>query len=257
MFRNGVVTIVAFGLYFFLLKPYFSDIYWMIMGWIASPTLAYISTYVLIGLPMLIATPLIHPLKSALDALGLKANIGKPLLAAMICTMPMFVGYGILSGFEIELSKDQFVRGVLCAAFFEELFFRGFLFGQLFRKTRAGFIPAALAGALFFGAAHIYQGNTFLDALGVFGVTFMGAGFFSWVYTEWNYNLWGAVFLHLFMNLSWTMFAIDDNALGGVWANVLRAVTIALVIIGTLRYKRRNQIPLTVQRNNIWIRQSQ
>ena len=204
---------------------------------------------------MVLAMLLLHKPHNYLEELGMRKQFGRPLIFALLCTLPMFIGYGILSGFEVSISKNTMVRGVLCAALFEELYFRGFLFGQLFRKARLGFFPAAMTGALFFGAAHIYQGNSPLDSLGVFAITFMGAGFFAWAYVEWKYNLWIPIFLHLFMNLSWTMFTIGDNAMGGLWANIFRAITIALVIIGTIRYKRRNQIPMVITRDNL-IKQS-
>ncbi len=249
MLRSALIIGVAFGLYYFFLREQFAPLYYWILDIISNGSVAFILTYITVGIPMFVSILLLHPAREFMNALGLRKEVLRPMLAALVCTLPMFAGYGALSGFEVSMSYEQFLRGVLCAGFFEELYFRGFLFGQLFRKAKLGFIPAAIAGAIFFGITHLYQGNNAATTLGVFAVTFIGAGFFAWVYTEWGFNLWGSIFLHMFMNLSWTTFAIGDNAMGGVSANVFRAASIAFVIIGTILYKRRNQLPLTVTRN--------
>jgi len=85
--------------------------------------------------------------------------------------------------------------------------------------------------------------------------TFLGAILFAWVYIEWNSNLWVAIFLHLFMNLSWMLFSVSENALGDNYANVFRVLTIALTIIGTIAYKRRQGVELAINRNTLWRKQ--
>ncbi len=67
---------------------------------------------------------------------------------------------------------------------------------------------------------------------------FGGAAWFAWLYVEWRNNLWLPIGLHILMNLYWALFDIESNALGGVWANVFRGLTIALSIIYTLRKKQ-------------------
>ena len=84
--------------------------------------------------------------------------------------------------------------------------------------------------------------------------TFMGAGLFAWLYVEWNYNLWLPVALHFFMNLSWEIFAVSDNALGGLEANLIRGLTVLLAITGTLFYKKKQNIPLAVNRDTLWMK---
>lgn len=70
------------------------------------------------------------------------------------------------------------------AALFEEIIFRGFLFGMLFRYLKIGFVLAALIPSLLFGSIHLYQGADLISALIVFAVTFIGALYFSWMYVE-------------------------------------------------------------------------
>ena len=158
----------------------------------------------------------------------------------------MFVGFALVMPFNTTLSLNTVVISVLCAGFFEELYFRGFLFGQLYRYTSWGFIPAVIIGATLFGLVHLYQGNDWLESLGIFLVTFMGGVLFAWLYTEWNYNLWIAIFLHALMNLSWEMFSVSESALGGWYPNVCRALTIFLIIAGTINYKLRKGIPMQI-----------
>lgn len=59
------------------------------------------------------------------------------------------------------------------------------------------------------------------------------------------------VFLHFQMNLSWTLFDVSDNALGGVIANVFRAVTIALTIFITIRHHKAKG--LQIGKHNLWV----
>ena len=251
--KATVTVIVGFLIYYFGTRPYFGQVFNSLTGISLGRIPAYLITHILIGIPILASVLLLRGPKRFWSSLGLRKEVGMPLILALACTLPMFVGYGVMSGFHISLSLESFFFSVIAAAFFEELYFRGFLFGCLFRYTRFGFVPAVLLGAFLFAAAHIYQGNDPFSTLGIFAVTFMGAGLFAWVYAEWRFNLWGPIFLHLFMNLSWMLFAVGDNALGSVWANVFRALTITCVIAGTIIYKRRKNIPLSVARHNLWI----
>lgn len=85
---------------------------------------------------------------------------------------------------------------------------------------------------------HLYQGVSFGQTTGVFIVSAMGAVWFAWLYVELD-NLWIPIFLHVFMNLSWTLFDVSDNALGGIYVNIFRAITIALTILITIRFHKK------------------
>ncbi|MCD7969676.1 MAG: CPBP family intramembrane metalloprotease [Alistipes sp.] len=174
------------------------------------------------------------------NPLGLAlAGCGKGLLYAAICVLPMFVGYALTGNLNRSLTADGIITGSVMAGFFEELFFRAFLFGFLFRYCRWGFIPAVLLNGLFFGALHLYQGYDLLSALASFGVTFGAAVLYSWIYAEWRFNLWTVVWLHALMNLSWMIFSVASTAAGNFSANIFRVVTIILAIAYTVIYKRQ------------------
>jgi hypothetical protein len=51
------------------------------------------------------------------------------------------------------------------------------------------------------------------------------------------------------------LFAAGDDALGGLYANIFRVMTIVLVISATVIYKRRKGIPLEINRRTLWIKE--
>jgi len=190
--------------------------------------------------------------KTLPSAWGLGSGLLTGVSTAFIFCFPMLLGYAFLSGFTIRLSWESFLFGCVMAAIFEELLFRGFLFGQLFRYGGWGFIPAGLLSAFIFGAGHLYQSNEIFGALSVFLITALGGMWFAWLYIEWNFNLWISIFMHFFMNLWWTAFNVDESATGGLLANVFRITTIALSIIYTIHMKRKAG-GLTIGTNNLFI----
>jgi len=163
----------------------------------------------------------------------------------------MFIGGHIFYKFNQEIIISKLIAGTIFAGFFEELYFRGFLFGQIFRNTKLGFLPSIIIGALVFAAAHLYQSRDISTMTGIFITTFMGAIFFAWLFVEWDYNLWVPVFMHTLMNLSWILFNISDNALGNINSNIFRGLTIAVAIILTILYKRKQGQTLSINRNTL------
>jgi len=188
------------------------------------------------------------------EVLGLHKNVVKGLAFAVVTVSPMLISSAVIGNFNTELDFMLLMRGTLFAGFFEEYLFRGFLFGILFRKLGWGFIPAGMIGALFFGVGHIYQGTNFAETAGIFLITSVGALWFAWLFVEWDNNLWVPIFLHIFMNLSWALFDISSNALGDIYANIFRAVTIALTIVLTIRHKK--QQGLSIGKRNLFLNQN-
>ncbi len=194
-----------------------------------------------IALPALILA-FIYGARRMIAELGLQQGFRKALSLAMLATLPMLLGYAWLAGFQAQLTARSLLVGCLLAAVAEEVLFRAFLFGQLYRRVGLPFVLAALPGALFFGIGHLYQGNAIADTAGIFLVTFAGGLWFSWLFKEWNFNLWVPIGLHFLMNFYWTIFQAGDNALGGLLPNVFRGLTIALSIWLTLRMHRQNRM---------------
>jgi len=251
--KTLLIIVLSFGIYYFLDDIYFKSIRQWIFELTNNLGLSHIITYTISGIPLFMGTYVISRKSIFLESLGLNKSIFKGFLFALICTLPMYIGFALIFDFNPEISLNAFLISVISAGFFEELFFRGFLFGLLFRKTKLGFIPAVFFGALYFGLLHLYQSTELTELLGIFLITFLGGILFAWVYTEWNYNIWIPIFLHMLMNLSWELFNVSDNALGGIYSNVFRLLTVALIIILTVLYKKKIGIKLVINKKNLLI----
>jgi uncharacterized protein len=205
-----------------------TNFYWSIIGQI----LKYL-------VPTLLVLSIFHPPKDILVELGLNRDFLKGLQYAFLFTLPMLVGYFLMGTHNQE---QTFVENVVKAfkdGFREEIYFRAFLFGQLFRHVKFGFLPAVLVNGLIFGLLHIYQAHTLVEGISVFTVTFAGAVWFAWLFMEWKENLWLPIFMHFFMNLYWHLFSTENSAVGGLMLNLPRIVTIALSIYLTIKIVRK------------------
>jgi len=254
--KISVIVIIAFGLFYFLFKSYLNSFNDWLNNWIHLNILAFFLSYIIIGLPLIIGLFLIHKTKDILSSIGLSKGFVKGLFFAILCTLHMLIGYSVLFRFNLKITFNHIFIGVIFAAFFEELFFRGILFGQLFRYAKIGFIPSILLCALLFALGHLWQSTDFSVLIGIFVTTFLGAILFAWTYIEWDNNLWVPMGLHLFMNLYWDLFSAGDNALGGTYSNIFRVITIVLIILGTILYKKQKGLKLSVNRNNLWVNKS-
>lgn len=249
-----LITITSFGLYFVLDDIYFKAVRKGLNEIIKQGGISHIIAYTIFGIPIILGSILIHNVKGFIGSLGLDKSITKGILFSLICTAPMLAGFAVVFDFNSEITINDILIKVIAAAFFEELYFRGFLFGQLFKYTRLGFLPSVIIGALLFAVIHLYQSTDLMTLVGIFLTTLLGAILFAWAYAEWNYNLWIPVFLHLFMNLFWLMFSAGENALGGIYANVFRILSLVLIILLTVLYKRKKGYALEVNKKTIWMK---
>ena len=247
------ITLISFLIFFVLDEQFFREI----RQWITDRTgllgLSHILAYFISGIPLFIGTIIIASPKESFNSLGLSSSILKGAGLALLFTLPMFIGYAItfnFAGFDL----DSFLIGAVSAGFFEELYFRAFLFGMIYRYTKFGFFPSIIIGAIWFGSVHLYQSQELDMLIGIFLTTFMGAILFAWIYSEWKFNLWVPIFMHLFMNFSWMLFSVADNAFGNTWGNVFRYTTVAFAIIFTVVYKLRNGQTLEINRNTLWMK---
>ncbi|MEM7662389.1 MAG: CPBP family intramembrane glutamic endopeptidase [Pseudomonadota bacterium] len=236
----SLVTLIVF----FVLNEY--D--WTLFRSIAADTEGYLRLGAVTGLRYL--PQLIIPLvlagilvgwKNAPDALGLSSNPLTGFIVAVASTSVMLLAIAVTSDFVVP---DNFVitvsRGAILPGIFEEIFYRAFLFGFLFRFAKWGFLPAALVGAIVFGAGHLYQSGDPTEATAIFTITALGALWFAWLYVEWGYNVWVPAAMHLLMNLWWELFAVSDSALGPMSANVSRIGVIVLSILITVWFAKRH-----------------
>ena len=253
MARNISNTFIAFLIYYAAFEQ-FEGIMLFIDKVFNYKLLSYLITYLIVGIPIFAGTYFINDSKRILKNLGLSQNILHGIILASIFSFPMFIGGFTLGTVGVDISIPNLIAKTIFAGFFEELYFRGFLFGQIFKNTKLGFIPSILVCALVFASGHLYQSQNVSILFGVFLTTFSGALFFAWLFVEWSYNLWVPIFLHTLMNLSWMLFTVNDNALGNVSSNVFRGLTIAISIIVTVLYKRKKGQNLMINRQTLWMK---
>lgn len=188
--------------------------------------------------------------RKTLEVLGLHKDVLKGLKIGFICTLPMFIGYAFLNGFEFKLDLNLIHRDIVQAGFFEELLFRGFLFGILYYVVGWGFIPAVILPSIYFGLGHLYQAENFSEAINVFLFTGLGSAGFAWFYIAFK-NLWVVIFLHAFMDLSWDVFQIETNAAGNLLVNIFRFTTLGLMIFLAIRNTIRH--PENKINGKLWV----
>ena len=160
---------------------------------------------------------------------------------ALLCTLPLPLVY--IFAYPISDISTLFVRmlnSAVLPGIAEEVLFRCFLFGLLFRVAKWGFLPAALLGAVIFGSGHLYQGYTVLDSLGVFGITAVAALWWSWIYVEWDYNPWVPIGFHAFMNGWFVLFTVSETAMLPLAGEIARVSVVVISIVVTIALKRRN-----------------
>ncbi len=192
-------------------------------------------------LAVLMLTIVVIKPKGLFSFLGLSGNMLKGFGIALLCVLPFYLVFPLFGGLNTELTFSVIYDRAILTGFKEELVFRAFMFGLLFRYAKTGFFWAVILPALYFGSVHLYQGHDILSALAAFGVTFIGALYFSWMYIEWNFNIWIPAGLHILMNGAWFIFTMEGTevAAGGLISNIARMISIALAIAFTVYYHKK------------------
>lgn len=223
-------------------------LFWRNLGFVT--TLFNIPDHSILGLSVkalfltlatLILTIVVIKPKELFSFLGLSGNIFKGFGIAVLCVLPLYLVFPLFGNLNTELTFYEIYERCILAGFKEELVFRALMFGLLFRYAKTGFFWAVILPALYFGSVHLYQGDDLLSALAAFGVTFIGALYFSWMYAEWNFNIWIPVGLHMLMNGAWHIFTMEGTevAAGGLISNIVRIISIALAVVITVYHHRK------------------
>lgn len=249
--RNTILIIILSFVLYYLLFLNFKPLKTSLDQITNQGLVSYILTYFIVGLPIFVGTYLINKSRNIFKLLGLGANLGTGICTSALFTLPMFIGGLLFFDFNPHLDIQNLIAATIIAGFMEELYFRGFLFGQIFRKTNLGFLSSIFIGALIFACGHLYQSQDIAELMGIFMITFSGAILFAWLFVEWNYNLWVPIFTHTLMNLSWNIFEISSSALGDLKANIFRGLTIIFAILFTVLYKKRRNQKLLITKHSL------
>ncbi len=252
--RYYSVFIVGFAIYFYVDANLFSSIQKEVTLITQSKAIGHIIAYAVTLIPLLITVAILHKnYRNIFEKLGISKSLYAGFVFAFLSTVPM-LSYSIKFSLNRELSFDTIIINTLSSAFFEEIIYRAFLFGMLYRFTLLGFLPSVFLGSLLFGVAHLYQSTDINELVGIFLLTFIGSVLFAWIYSEWKFNLWTAIFLHCLMNLYWLIFDVDTSALGGTYANIVRFSTVFLAVFGTIIYKRKKKVSFAITRKTWWMK---
>lgn len=201
--------------------------------------------------PTLTVLLFFHKPDKVINELGISKGFLSGLTYGFLFTLPMFLGYYFIGNYNNDYPIFKNILFAFKDGFREEVFYRAFLFGQLFRQVKWGFIPSVAINGLIFGLSHLYQARNIGDSLGIFAVTFAGAIWFAWLFIEWKNNLWLPVFMHCFMNLSWDLFSTEKTAMGGFMLNLPRILTIAISVYVTIKITKTQNRKLEINKNNL------
>ncbi len=147
--KTVLITLLSFGIYFLIDETYFRVIRNWFNEFANQLGISHIIAYIIVGFPIFLGTIILHKKDKFFHSLGLdKSLFFNGVIFSLLCTLPMFLGYAVLFEFNTEFSLNSFLITVIAAAIFEELYFRGFLFGQIYRFTNWGFIPSVLIPCL-------------------------------------------------------------------------------------------------------------
>jgi len=174
---------------------------------------------------------------SGLRELGLRSPAARAGGFGLVATAPMWLVFAATHDFAPD-PVPELLYGSLLSPLAEELVFRGFLFGQLWRRAGWGLWPALAVSSLAFGYGHAEDAARLTEGLGLLAVTALGAAIFAWLYSRWG-TLVAPLALHVLMNASWGLWQVGDGALAGWVPFALQLTTVTLAIVLTLMAAKR------------------
>jgi membrane protease YdiL (CAAX protease family) len=159
------------------------------------------------------------------EAFGLGPGVWRGVGFGFVSTLPMLAALFLTSpkAFDLDLAWGSGVVG----PFAEELLFRGFLFGLLWRVAGWSVGWSILASSVLFGVAHE------TNVIPLAG----GGAVLAWTAYRWG-SLWPAIALHGCMNLWWDLANGEHArpALGPDLMSAAQLLSVTLAILISLRF---------------------
>jgi membrane protease YdiL (CAAX protease family) len=150
----------------------------------------------------------------------------------------MLIGLAIPGRINPEFTLGGALFGAAIYPFAEEFLFRGYAFHQLHRRAGLNLWIAALIVGIAFGVAHLGSASVkelpLAGEIATVAIISIGGILYAWLFARWNDNLWVPFGMHALMNLWWDLFDVSATALGGWYSNVLRLLTVILIIVLTI-----------------------
>ncbi len=254
--RIVLISVLVIGVYFiqdnFGRWPYYYFRPDIPLGWPRLVTHAFLFYGIwTVLVPILVALLVAGPRRWA-SAIGLDGSIWTAAKVGLIATAILPIAYGLIAPLSSDNIIYEIIRGAILPGIGEEILYRGMVFGLLFRFAGWGFLPASLLGATIFGIGHFYQGNSMLEFLGIFGITAIAAVWWSWMYIEWDNNIWVPAGLHILMNGYFAIFDVANGTLGSWSFFAIRAVVVLITIGLTILHARKRGHFLITRRDLLW-----
>ena len=181
----------------------------------------------------------------ALRELGLGASWRRGIAFGVLASAPMLLGFVATMPFGRHGTILQIAYLALLAPFAEEVLYRAFACGLLYRRAGVPLWLAIAATAVVFGYGHIDKGQSPVQQIQLLVLTGTGGAFFAWFYVRSGFNLWAPFALHVAMNLWWELFEVGKTAIGGWYPFALQAVTMLLALVLVEHAHRRRTAPTT------------
>lgn len=160
--------------------------------------------------------------KEYLHALGLAGPLGIGVGVGLVAVAPAVFLMFLIGAIDPSIPFwPTAVCGSLLPSIAQELFFRGMLFGFLYRVAGWSFVQAALLCGVVYSLTLDIEG---LFAVELFWVmAFWGVlqtSWLSWLYAKWKWNLWIGIGIQVVFRLSWDLTSGGEDYFGGLFKHL-------------------------------------
>lgn len=167
-----------------------------------------------------------------------------------------FMFYFILNEL-LEVGNVTFFSFILLfgIAIEKEIFLRGFVLGQLFRNAKWGFIPAVSIYPIIVLIKDLILKANSIEAFLQFADLLLLSAWLSWMYIEWNYNIWFLFILNVIIGYVSLMFNIEAIAFNieSLYQVIIQIVIIAISVVLTLHHNRRKSKRFKINSKNLFL----
>lgn len=271
-----LIVFICFVIYVFLFKVYLNQMHNTLLGNLKSIfTNDFLSIFTNDFLSVFLTSLVVYSIVSIPIFVGFGLlNRGKVVVKEIFRWKDFFYGFLLFLGLFVVFficgtisvkHYEIFYQLLYTLAYFPSAFLlqlcaTKFFFEELFENTNWGYLPIVLVISLVSSlpiSELLYEINTsnrsgfdgfsyFLIFIFSFMDNFLKLAFFSWVYVELKKNIWLPVFLSLIFT---RLFLVANyNALGAI----IFVIMILGIVFGIVFYKKKNNIPFVVNRNNFW-----